>query len=69
MPVFGEHVLEWFWELSAARGSNGFGALPITYGEIAAWQALTGVEPEAWEVKAIREMDMAFLAAFSKLKV
>jgi hypothetical protein len=67
-PELAEHVWSWFWELSDARGSNGFGLNPIAFSDIAAWSAMTGAEPSEWEVRAIREMDRAFLTAHAKLK-
>lgn len=61
VPVEAQHVWEWFWALSAARGSNGFSLVPIAYTEIEAWARLTGAEPEPWEVMAIKAMDKAML--------
>jgi hypothetical protein len=69
LPIVGEHVFDWFWELSAGRGSNGFGPSPLTFQEIAAWRDLTGAVLDAWEVTALREMDAAFMTAWGKLKV
>lgn len=59
IPPAGFHILEWFWTLDAGRGSNGFGANPISYSDILAWAALSGAEPEPWEVGAIKALDMA----------
>lgn len=55
------HVLGWFAELGAARGSNGFGPEPIGYAEIDAWSRLTGRDPDPFEVRAIRALDRVFL--------
>lgn len=65
LPAAGEHVWEWFADLSAARGSSGFGPAPITYSEIAAWAQLTGETPLPWEVKAIKALDAEFLLSAS----
>jgi hypothetical protein len=67
-PEAGEHVWAWFWELSAASGSNGFAPMPVTHLEIEAWARLVGAELDEWEVRAIRAMDMAFLAELAKRK-
>lgn len=67
-PEMASHVWEWFWDLSAARGANGFGLNPISFADLAAWAAMTGAEPTEWEVAAIREMDRAFLSEHSKIK-
>lgn len=62
VPRAGFHILEWFWTLDAGRGSNGFGANPISYPDILAWAALSDAEPEPWEVAAIKAMDIAMLS-------
>lgn len=62
MPEAGERVWKWYWELSAARGHSGSGALPIGFGEIKAWAELTGTCPSPWEVQAIRSLDREYLA-------
>ncbi|MFP1634084.1 hypothetical protein ACLB6G_20330 [Zhengella sp. ZM62] len=68
VPLEASHVLHWFYELDAARGSNGFGANPISYPDIAAWRELTGAEPLPWEVRALKAMDAAYLNEFAKRK-
>lgn len=55
------HVFGWFTELSATRGSNGFGANPIGYRDIADWSRLTGELPTPFEVSCILALDSAFL--------
>ena len=67
-PGAAEHVWAWFWELSAARGSNGFAPMPVTHLEIEAWARMVGAELAEWEVRAIRAMDVAFLAELAKRK-
>lgn len=54
-----------FSELHDSRGSNGFGPMRITFGDIHAWQAVKGVTLEAWEVEAVRRADNAFLASYA----
>lgn len=60
------YLLEWFGELSAARGSGAAGPNPISFAELAAWAALTGNEPTAAEVHILRRIDAAFLAALGR---
>jgi hypothetical protein len=67
-PELASHVWEWFWDLSAARGSNGFGLNPVGFVDLAAWAAMTGAEPLEWELQALREMDRAFLSEHANLK-
>lgn len=57
LPPMGAYVWTWFLELHAARGSSGFGPLPIGYGEIAAWAALTGRAPLPWEIELLTALD------------
>ena len=56
------HVWGWFLELASGR-TCGMGANPITWEGMAAWSALTGARPAPWEVRAIRELDSAYLAS------
>jgi hypothetical protein len=42
--------------------------MPVTHLEIEAWARLVGAELDEWEVRAIRAMDMAFLAELAKRK-
>jgi hypothetical protein len=57
------HVWEFFWQLSAARGSNGFGLNPFSYSEIDAFGRLNRIAFEPWEVAALKQMDAAYLRA------
>lgn len=66
MPRALEHIWAWFCELNSARTSNGFGANPITYSEIAAWSALTLNVPTPWEVSLLKRIDRAFLEEMAK---
>lgn len=48
---------ECFWQLDRARGSNGFGPLPVGYVEIEAWCRLRGTPLWPWELDALARMD------------
>lgn len=64
-PVLPEACVElWgiFKELHACRGC-GFGPACITYGDIDAFQRVTGITLQRWELEAIRRADMAYLEA------
>lgn len=61
-----EYLLLWFADLSAARGSNGFSADPISYAEMQAWSELSGIRPTPFEVECLRELDVAFLNSMAK---
>lgn len=61
LPPEMAHVWRWFVQLHATRGHGQGGDFPITYGEMAAWAALTGARPTAYEALAIRAIDDAYL--------
>jgi hypothetical protein len=61
-----EELWRIFGELHGCRGNNGFGPLRITYADIDAFQRVSGVRLQAWELDAIRRADQAFLADWSK---
>ena len=56
------HVWHWFLELSAARGSTGFGPAPIGYRDMADWSRMTGAQPTPFEVGLLREIDLQYFA-------
>ena len=64
VPENGEYLWAWFQELSSGRGNNGFGVLPLSWADMAAWARLTGNLPEPWETAILRSMDGAFLAVW-----
>ncbi len=59
---FGEIWL-WFWELSDGRQNSGFGPSPVSYGDMAAWAALSGLGLAPWLMRIFRAMDNEWLAA------
>lgn len=61
-PEAVEHVLEWFFELSRARSSNGFGVNPISHLEIQAWAGLYGIRLASHEMRMLAAMDAVFCA-------
>lgn len=63
VPQEGAYLWEWFWELSNARSSSGFGQNPLSWQEIKAWSDLYRLELGGDELTAIRAMDNAFMAA------
>ena len=62
LPADGMHIWAWFLELSAGRGSSGFGPNPISWLDLLAWTALTGMIVRSAEVEAIMALDRAWLA-------
>jgi hypothetical protein len=65
-PAGCEELWRIFGELHSCRGNNGFGPVRLTYTDIDAFQRVSGVKLQAWELEAIRRADAAFLADWSK---
>lgn len=63
LPADGSHIWAWFLELSTGRGSNGFGPDPISWLDLLAWTALTGMITRPAEIDAIMALDRAWLLA------
>jgi len=57
------YVWMWFLDLSATRGSNGFGPSALGFRDIAAWSELMRIRPTPFEVDLIRNLDGLFLIA------
>lgn len=54
------HVIGWFTEIGLT-GSNGMGAVPLSWSEIAAWQVNTRVVLSPWEARLIRALSSAYV--------
>jgi hypothetical protein len=61
LPLELAYLLQWWAELSAARGQGFSGPLPLSFTEIDAWSRLTGSALTAFEVSVLRDLDRAFL--------
>lgn len=66
IPLEGQHLWEWFWELNTARTSNGWGANPIGYEQIQTWASLTGTITRPSEIRVLRAMDEQWMMMMSK---
>lgn len=60
-----EDLWETFRELHACRGNTGFGPQRITYMDVDAFQRVSGVRLQRWELEAIRRADAAFLSDYA----
>lgn len=65
LPPLLVYVWEWFCELSAARGSNGFGANPISWAEIDAWAQRMRRNPSVFELELLQALDAAFVISMA----
>ena len=61
LPPAAAHVLEWFWELAAARGASASGPQPLAPTEILAWCMLRRLRLRGWELRALRALDGRWL--------
>jgi hypothetical protein len=66
LPAAGRYLWRWYRELSAQRGSTGFGPAAIGFQDIAAWARLTGVRPAPWEVRIIVALDVLWRSITSE---
>lgn len=66
MPLELAYLWVWFQELSATRGSNGFGPNAITYTEIDTWARLTDTIIRPPEVRMIMTLDALFRLAVNE---
>jgi len=55
-----------FIDLHGSRGAGMAGPARITFGDILAWQTVTGAALDSWELSAIRKADDAFIAHCAK---
>ena len=56
-----EYIADWLFEIGPVVPA-GMGKARIGWQDIAAWSALSGVEPEPWEAKLLRSLSGAYLA-------
>jgi hypothetical protein len=63
MPAFdeGEYLIAYLYELGPTVAS-GMGAGPVTFAEMAAWQAARGFELAPWEARLLRRLSVDYLA-------
>lgn len=57
-----------YCRLAARRGAGGFGAAPIGWVDLAAFQSLTGFRLSPWEVTVIEALDNLHLAGETRPK-
>lgn len=60
-----EYLLGYLWEMGPTVAA-GMGVGPITFGEMLAWQQLTGVRLAAWEARFVRRLSLEYLSESNK---
>lgn len=53
-------------DVSAGRGTGGMGPARLTWGDLTAWQAVSGVQLTAWEAEVVLAMDAALVEAATR---
>jgi hypothetical protein len=66
IPIEGEHIWDWFWDLSGRR-PQGFGLSLIPYSEYKAWLDVRKPLIYDWEIEILTKMDQAFLQTHQEL--
>lgn len=57
----GDYLIGYLYEVGPTV-ATGMGAGPVTFAEIAAWQASRGFELEPWEARLLRRLSIDYLA-------
>jgi len=67
MPPLGaaRHLVEALFDAGPV-GYGAMGIIPLTHSEIAAWQANTGAELEAWQAQALRRLSHDYVSMSQK---
>jgi hypothetical protein len=61
MPtVDAEYLIGYLWEVGPTMAAGGYPG-PVTHEEILAWQKLTGVELQPWEMRFLRRLSGEYL--------
>lgn len=55
------HVVAYLFDIGPVL-HGGMGETPLTCGEIAAWEGLTGIELTAWEAQVVRRLSLEYLS-------
>lgn len=61
-----KYIWDWFVELDSTRTGSGFGVNPIQFSEIVAYFTLIDIEPDAFEITALRMLDRVALNHYRK---
>ncbi|WP_420888642.1 phage tail assembly chaperone [Chromobacterium amazonense] len=64
-PELLSNVWRWFGELSVRRGQSELGPLPISWADMAAWNAMTQANPAPREVELIMQLDVVYFESRS----
>lgn len=65
LPPAVAHVWGWFKSLHTRRGGS-MGPEPLSWRELHAWSAMTGIRPSSWELEALDGLDDCWIAEQAK---
>lgn len=66
IPEVGADAWRWWWDLNNRRNPGFEGVAPITFSDVTAWLALTGIMASREEIRWIFMMDDAFISKVSE---
>lgn len=66
IPELAKYLWDYFIELHNRRTNYGWGHVPLTFIEIDAWERKTRRTLDPWELKALLEIDGAYMASIPK---
>lgn len=58
------YLMDWFRDLAGGRQSGYAEPCAISWGEMQAWQAMTGTHLEPWQAAVMRRLDHLWLMAW-----
>jgi len=61
-PVDAPHLLAYFWDVGPTQ-AGAMGEAPLSYVELKAWQAQTGLQLQPWEAQLLHRLSREYLAA------
>lgn len=56
----GKYLLKYLHKVGPSMGT-GMGAIPLTFGELQAWQQQTGLDLQPWEVETLRRLSSDYV--------
>lgn len=59
-PCDAPHLVAWLFEIGPTQPA-GMGEGPLTHGELASWQANTGITLQSWEARLLRRLSLDYL--------
>lgn len=60
-PVGAAYLLGYLWEVGPTMAAGGYPG-PVTHEELLAWQELTGIELQPWEMRFLRRLSGEYMA-------